>query len=475
MSEAWRQWEGHVVNESFYLKKCLGGSEASAVFLAEDRGAEPKPVAIKLVAADPATAERRLSRWALSQKLSHPHLLRILQTGRCKLGEKDLIFAVMEYAEENLAEILCERALTPQEAGEMLKPTLDALAYIHSQGFVHGHLKPANILAVHDQLKLSTDGITGAGKSDDTQDNLSIYDPPEASRGVKSRASDIWSLGMTLVEVLTRRVPSWSANDQADPVLPDSLSEPFLDIVRGCLRRDPQRRSIAVTTAQFHLGPPKEPVSRDEKRDLPEPSTMVRSSGRPGSWLWRSAFPLVLGVVGLAVLVAGFGYLHRQPESQLQSPAAQPEQSPTPPKPDAGKPSPGTGQQQGATGGLRATTAPMASQPASLRSETRMQSPIGESDGSGVVHQVLPEVPQAALDTIQGTIRVGVKVNVDPAGNVAAADLDSPGPSKYFARLSLQAAHSWKFVPSGQSGGRDFVVYFEFRNDGSKAYARPGA
>src|SRR5262245_35412251 len=134
MSEAWKQWEGDVVNETFHLKRCLGGSEASAVFLAEDRGVESKPVAIKLVATDPATAERRLSRWALSQKLSHPHLLRILQTGRFKLGGEDLIFAAMEYAEENLAEILCERALTPQEAGEMLMPTLEALAYLHSQG-----------------------------------------------------------------------------------------------------------------------------------------------------------------------------------------------------------------------------------------------------------------------------------------------------------------------------------------------------
>src|SRR5947199_182256 len=59
MSEAWNQWEGCVVDDGFRLKKYLGGSEESAVFLTEDRGPEPKKAAIKLVAAEPATAERR--------------------------------------------------------------------------------------------------------------------------------------------------------------------------------------------------------------------------------------------------------------------------------------------------------------------------------------------------------------------------------------------------------------------------------
>src|SRR5260370_15268698 len=102
MSEAWSRWEGHVVNSEFQLKKYLGGSEQSAVFLTDDRGQGPQPAAIKLIAADPVNAELQLSRWGLAQKLSHPHLIRILQTGRCPLGDRDLIFAVMEYAEENL-------------------------------------------------------------------------------------------------------------------------------------------------------------------------------------------------------------------------------------------------------------------------------------------------------------------------------------------------------------------------------------
>jgi TonB family protein len=101
--------------------------------------------------------------------------------------------------------------------------------------------------------------------------------------------------------------------------------------------------------------------------------------------------------------------------------------------------------------------------PAALRSDT-------PASGS-VVQQVLPDVPQTASDTIQGMIKVSVRVKVDAGGNVTAADLDSPGPSRYFARLSLEAAQRWKFTRSDENAGRGFVVHFEFRNTGTRAYA----
>jgi TonB family protein len=65
-----------------------------------------------------------------------------------------------------------------------------------------------------------------------------------------------------------------------------------------------------------------------------------------------------------------------------------------------------------------------------------------------VVHQVLPDVPRKARDTIRGKVRVGVRVRVDPSGNVVGAKLDSPGPSRYFAQLALRAARRWKFRPA---------------------------
>src|SRR5439155_1237364 len=69
-----------------------------------------------------------------------------------------------------------------------------------------------------------------------------------------------------------------------------------------------------------------------------------------------------------------------------------------------------------------------------------------------VLEQVLPDASENALATIHGVVRVGVRVQVDPTGNVAEARLDSPGPSKYFAGLALKAARRWQFT-SPEVGG----------------------
>ena len=83
MNEAWKHWEGHIVNGEFRLRQYLGGSEDSAVFLTERGKPQPQKAAIKLIAADPASATLQLSRWALAAQLSHPHLIRLFHSGRC--------------------------------------------------------------------------------------------------------------------------------------------------------------------------------------------------------------------------------------------------------------------------------------------------------------------------------------------------------------------------------------------------------
>jgi TonB family protein len=83
------------------------------------------------------------------------------------------------------------------------------------------------------------------------------------------------------------------------------------------------------------------------------------------------------------------------------------------------------------------------------------------------VRQVLPKVPKSASDTITGTVRVRVKVSVDPSGKVEQASLDSPGPSRYFARLALEAARQWEFSPHTNPG--TWLLQFEFRKDSLRA------
>jgi serine/threonine protein kinase len=158
-TEFWKNWEGRVADEKFPLRKFLGGSDHSAVFLTERTGEGSQRAAIKLIPADNLDESVQLSSWATAAKLSHPHLIALFECGSCTLGGTRLLYVVMEYAEENLAEILPLRALAPAEASEMLHPTAEALDYLHRSGLAHGRIQPSNIMAVDDQLKISAGSL----------------------------------------------------------------------------------------------------------------------------------------------------------------------------------------------------------------------------------------------------------------------------------------------------------------------------
>ncbi len=242
MNEASRQWEGQIVDGIFPLRQYLGGSDHSAVFLTENNDGGAQKAAIKLYPADPATADLQVAQWETAAQLSHPHLLRLFHAGRSRLGGEDLLYLVMEYAEENLSEILPLRALTAAETRDMLGPVLEALEYLHGKGFLHGDLKPANILASADHLKVSSDTISRIGERQSYSRKPGVYDPPEAISGVLTPAADVWSLGTTLVEVLTQRLPEWQPGPNREPVVPTTLAAPFQEIARQCLRLEPPRR-----------------------------------------------------------------------------------------------------------------------------------------------------------------------------------------------------------------------------------------
>ena len=449
MPETWKQWEGQMVNREFYLREYLGGSERGAVFQTyyDDHG--PRKAAIKLLAEDTPNAGSHLASWQLASTLSHPNLIRIFQTGRCQIGDAKLLYVVMEYAEENLSDIVPQRPL-PENEVSTLAPALDALAYLHAKGLVHGRIKPTNIMASGDQLKLSTDGLRRAGEPiSDPGD----YDPPE-TKG--SPAGDVWSFGMTLVEALTQRLPTWDRKGQPDPDVRENLPAPLLDIARHCLRRDPKRRWTVADIAKRL-----KPGVAAQWTEQP-----VQRGGSPTrSRNLILALILLLALIGLVSLK-----LLNHPrggDSQLSQASEKPSEK-TPPEPQ---------QSKSAVPSNEKPTTLSHEQSSSSNSQVPVSPPAGaptvpgaEATNSGVVHQILPDVPQQARDTIRGTVRVGIKVSVDPSGNVTDATIDSAGPSKYFANLALQAAPRWKFAPA-RDGSSDWTLRFEFSADGTKASA----
>lgn len=451
MAETWKQWQGQTVSERFHLGEYLGGSEHSAVYLADSTDRDPPAAAIKLVPENSPNAARQLSSWQLAATVSHPNLTRIFETGHCQIGGAKLLYAAMEYTEENLSQVVSDRPLTERETSDMLKPALEALAYLHARGLVHGRIKPANIMASGDQIKLSTDQLRRTGEP---IGDPGEYDPPETT---SSAAADAWSLGMTLVEVLSQRLPAWDRNAPGDPVVPETLPAPLRDIACHCLRRDPNLRWTTAEIAN-RLNPPT-PVQRAQP---------VRRGGS----LMRSRYliptaVLFLGLIGF-VSWKLFNYF---PKSSAESSPATEEVSAkrlTEPR-RVGGAAPSSEKKQATHREMQnSSDTPQTS--AATPSVEPLTVPSARAAGSGVIHQVLPDVPPQARDTIQGTVRVAIRVSVDSSGNVTDATIDSPGPSRYFANLALRAARQWKFAPAhGAASVR--TLRFEFSRKGTEAFA----
>lgn len=469
MAEAWKQWEGQAVNAELRLGAYLGGSSRGAVFQLLSDDPNLQTTAIKLIAQDSPGAENRFASWRFAASLSHPNFIRIFQSGRCQIGDARLLYVVMELADEDLSQIIPRRPLTETEAREMLPPALDALAYLHANGLVHGQIKPANIMASGDQLKLSSDGIRRVG---DTIEEPSDYDPPE---NVSSTAADIWSLGMTLVEVLTQRLPAWDGDAAADPETPKSLRAPLFDIALNCLRRDPARRWTMPQIVE-RLKPAVAPPPRMEAQPLAE------QAPRNTRYL-IAALILFLASTGFAswkLLLHSSGSdarpSHTAPKTakrNLPEPRAVVDTTASEKKP--------TAQLEEHTAAPAAVTKPVAAAPGAPPKAVTQPVPAptpkisaGAQDSSGVTHQVLPEVSQKSLGTIRGTVRVTIAVRVDASGHVSDATVDSQGPSAYFANVALEAARQWKFSP-GRAGASAWTVHFEFSPDGVKASAAPTA
>jgi TonB family protein len=447
MAENWEQWRGQMVQGKFRLDQYLGGSDRAAVFLSAGSQPGAQKAAIKLVLVSPANADAQLLRWKQAANLSHPHLMRVLEFGRCDLKGANLLYLATEYAEESLAQILPQRPLTPSEAQEMLRPVLDVLTYLHHAGFVHGHLRPSNVQAVNDQLKLSSDGIvkinepSGRAKRDS-------YDPPETATMMTSPAGDVWSVGMLLSEALTQQLPpvpsSAIANSrQEDPVVPASIQEPFQEIVGNCLLIDPRRRWTV------------ERIAARLQSALPATSTDTIPVPREPS-AKRGFLILIAAVIVILVIVAGVemrGPHHEtssdvppQTSSEVQEPQTPPQQPPQQPE------------------RLRQpASVPASASPKPIdRSSSR---PDSASLPPGIIRQVMPAPSKGARNTVQGKVRVAVKVAVDASGNVTDVTFVSHGPSEYFARLAHDAAQQWKFAPAqmdGQNVASQWVLKFAF-------------
>src|SRR5882724_9179711 len=142
----------------------------------------------------------------------------------------------------------------------MLAAVLPALDFLHENGLVHAGLRPSNIHATGDNVKLSADRILPAGESSLAWPLAAPFAAPES---VLFPAADIWSLGISLCETLTKDFPAREPSGQF--TLPD-LPAPFAEIVRSALVEDATLR-----------------ITLDQVRSLLDPEFVAKRKATPAT------------------------------------------------------------------------------------------------------------------------------------------------------------------------------------------------
>ena len=331
---------GDLIADRYELEELVGTGGMSSVFRARDRQLERR-VAIKILhehyAGDPEYLERFRREARAVAQLSHPNIVTVIDRG----DDEGRQYIVFEHVEgENLKELVQrEGSLPVRQALELALAVADGLAFAHDHGLVHRDVKPQNVLLSNEGEVKVTDfgiarslhvehGVTLTGTVLGTGEYLA---PEQAGGKPVSPATDVYSLGVVLWELLAGDVPFVGENfvavalrhvNEPPPGLRDRRPDvsPRLEAaVDRALAKDPARRfssmaafakELRACLAEAEGGGPA--LFADAERTLitprapapsPAPVRRRRSRRRPLAWILLAL--VVAGAAFAAVVLLG--------------------------------------------------------------------------------------------------------------------------------------------------------------------------
>ncbi len=204
---------GDFLQNRYEIINCIGSGGMADVFRARDHKLN-RFVAIKVLKAEYRSDKEFVSKFRVEAQaaagLAHPNIVNVYDVG----DETGVYFIVMELVEGITLKtyIISKGKLSVREATGISLQVASGLEAAHNNGIIHRDVKPQNIIISTDgTAKVADFGIARAASSDTINSNVmgSVhYSAPEQSRGGFSDAkSDIYSLGITMYEMLTGRVP----------------------------------------------------------------------------------------------------------------------------------------------------------------------------------------------------------------------------------------------------------------------------
>jgi serine/threonine protein kinase len=255
--------EHRLLNDRYELIEPLGKGGMAVVYRARDRMLE-RLVAVKVLREDYTQDQAFLDRFRQEAKaaanLSHPNIVTVHDFGL----DQGQLFIVMEFVPgTDLKTLVKQRGrFTAEEAVPLLVQACAGIGYAHRAGLVHCDVKPQNLLVTPDmRLKVTDFGIARAlstihpdEKSEIVWGSPQYFSPEQAAGAAPSPASDVYSLGVIMYEMLTGSLPFRATTAaqlarlhlDAEPIpiselLPD-ISPALSEIISKVLSKEPSQR-----------------------------------------------------------------------------------------------------------------------------------------------------------------------------------------------------------------------------------------
>ena len=262
---------GSLLADRFSIMSLIGTGGMASVYRATDT-ALGRSVAVKLFRADGSGTEpeRQSGEIALLASLNHFALVTLFDAGTTTVDGIPRTFIVMELVDGPDLRTRIEDGPVPSvDVAGMGADLAEALHYVHERGIIHRDVKPANVLlapsgfpgrGMHAKLAdfgiarlLDETRLTATGSLLGTASYLS---PEQALGGAIGAPTDVYSLGLVLLECLTgtraypgSAVESAMARLQRQPEIPNDLGTDWIDVLRTMTARDPADRPTAADAA----------------------------------------------------------------------------------------------------------------------------------------------------------------------------------------------------------------------------------
>jgi hypothetical protein len=330
---SWRELEGTVLDGRVGLDRVVSPSPAFSAHLISDHS---QSVLVRFLRE--RSGDELLARCTGASCLSHPNLVRCFGAGLYENGNTRYVYVIFETTEENLAQILQDRSLSPEEVRDLGIQLASGLSYLHERNLICCGLEASTVarsgrfwkIAGYSQLRIA--GDKNATKTRGLLTN-SPSAPPEAYVGIVSPAWDSWSLGIVLTAALIG--PKGEGRDRraARREFPKSVEA----VIAECLTTDPRARCGVERVATLLTERPLHSAKRAPQLAPPNPplrGTRLRQDATERKRHWTMIAAGAGAVVACALLVAIILNSVRRDAQPRPVPATTTVQKPAPVLPD---------------------------------------------------------------------------------------------------------------------------------------------